>query len=170
MTFSESVTGFDVSDIAVTNGTASNVQGSGSTYTFDVTPTADGDVTVSIPAAAAQDLAGNDNTAAAARDRDVGPHQPDRGDQRHRRRRDHRYELRHLGRDWREGEHQRWLGLLEWHRLHRRSEQFFDATSSDNFATWSLAFAPGGPFTVHAQATDAAGNVGENTNNDVSVT
>ena len=50
LTFGEAVTGFDVSDINVTNGTASNVQGSGSTYTFDVTPTADGPVVVDVVA------------------------------------------------------------------------------------------------------------------------
>ena len=50
------------------------------------------------------------------------------------------------------------------------TEVFHATTSGDNFATWSLAFAAGGPFTVHARATDAAGNVGEITNNNVTVT
>jgi hypothetical protein len=62
-TFAASVTGFTLGDITVTNGTASNLQGSGTTYTFDVTPTADGDVEVSIAAGVAQDAVGNGNTA-----------------------------------------------------------------------------------------------------------
>ena len=170
VTFSESVTGFDVSDIAVTNGTASNVQGSGSTYTFDVTPTADGDVTVSIPAAAAQDLAGNDNTAAAPvtvtsdltnptvaiNDTAAGAITGTSSDT--------------SGVTGVKVSINNGSGFWNGTDFTGASEQFFDATSSDNFATWSLAFAPGGPFTVHAQATDAAGNVGESTNNNVSVT
>ncbi|GAB3584391.1 T9SS type A sorting domain-containing protein [Hymenobacter daeguensis] len=64
VTFSESVTGFVASDVAVTNGTLSGFSGSGSTYTFNITPAANGPVTVSVPANAAQDAAGNGNTAA----------------------------------------------------------------------------------------------------------
>src|SRR4029078_11913337 len=55
---------FVAGDIAVTNGTVSNFQGSGTTYTFTVTPTADGKVTVSIAAGVAHDTGGNANTAA----------------------------------------------------------------------------------------------------------
>jgi|GEM_PF-3004773 len=62
-TFSEAVTGFTAGDITVTNGTVQNFSGSGTTYTFEVVPTADGVVTVSIAANAAQDAAGNGNTA-----------------------------------------------------------------------------------------------------------
>ena len=62
--FSESVTGLELADIVVENGTASNLQGSGTTYTFDVAPTADGAVNVSIIANAASDAAGNGNPAA----------------------------------------------------------------------------------------------------------
>lgn len=65
-TFSESVTGFAVGDITATNGTISNFSGSGAVYTFDVTPTADGVVTVGVAANVAQDAAGNDNTAATS--------------------------------------------------------------------------------------------------------
>ena len=46
VTFSEPVTGFGTSGITVGNGTLSGFSGSGSTYTFNVTPTADGLVTV----------------------------------------------------------------------------------------------------------------------------
>ena len=64
ITFSEDVTGFDVSDIAVTNATLSGFTGTGSTYTVFVTPTADGAVTLDVAAAAALDVANNSNTAA----------------------------------------------------------------------------------------------------------
>jgi hypothetical protein len=62
-TFSEAVTGFTAGDITVTNGTVQNFSGSGTTYTFEVVPTADGVVMVSIAANVAQDAAGNGNTA-----------------------------------------------------------------------------------------------------------
>ncbi len=64
-TFSKSVTGFAVSDINVGNGTANNfVAVSETVYTFDITPSGEGTVTVDIPAGVAQDSAGNGNTAA----------------------------------------------------------------------------------------------------------
>jgi len=63
-TFSESVTGFDASDVTVGNGTLSSLSGSGATYTFTVTPATDGPVTVDVDAAAAADSAGNPSTAA----------------------------------------------------------------------------------------------------------
>jgi len=63
-TFSGTVTGFAANEITVTNGAISNfVASSGSVYTFDVTPTADGVVTVTIPADVAQDGLGNGNAA-----------------------------------------------------------------------------------------------------------
>ncbi|MEL7091704.1 MAG: Ig-like domain-containing protein, partial [Pseudomonadota bacterium] len=64
VTFSEDVTGFVVGDIVVSNGTASGFAGSGAVYTATITPTADGLVTVDVPAGAASDLVGNLNTAA----------------------------------------------------------------------------------------------------------
>lgn len=63
-TFSESVTGFELSDINITNGIASSLSGSGTTYTFTVTPSAQGLVTVAVGTGVAQDSAGNTNTAA----------------------------------------------------------------------------------------------------------
>lgn len=63
-TFSSSVTGFTSGEISVTNGTVSNFAGSGTTYTFDVTPSGQGALTVNIGAGVAQDSAGNNNTAA----------------------------------------------------------------------------------------------------------
>jgi uncharacterized protein (DUF2141 family) len=67
VTFSEPVTGFTAGSAVVANGAVSNFTGSGATYTFDVTPTAPGVVTVDVPAAAGRDAGGNDSTAAASR-------------------------------------------------------------------------------------------------------
>lgn len=64
-TFSEPVTGFELADLQITNGTASNGQMvSASVYTATITPAADGDVVIGIPAGAAQDAAGNTSIAA----------------------------------------------------------------------------------------------------------
>ncbi|MDP4210200.1 MAG: Ig-like domain-containing protein, partial [Bacteroidota bacterium] len=65
VTFSKSVTGFTLDDISVTNGTPGNFSGSGTTYTFGITPAGQGLITVNIAAGVAQDIAGNDNTAAS---------------------------------------------------------------------------------------------------------
>ena len=64
-TFSEPVAGFALDDVAVVNGVAGNLAGSGAVYTFDVTPTVLGEVTVDIAAGAAEDAQGNPSTAAA---------------------------------------------------------------------------------------------------------
>ena len=63
-TFSETVSGFAASDISVGNGSASNFSGSGDIYTADITPAADGAVTIDVGADAAEDAAGNGNSAA----------------------------------------------------------------------------------------------------------
>ena len=63
-TFSRPVSGFTVDDIIVANGTVSNFAGSGGAYTFDVTPSDIGEVTVNIAAGAAEDADGNGNPAA----------------------------------------------------------------------------------------------------------
>lgn len=64
--FSKNVTGFVIGDIVVVNGTKSNfVAVDGDTYTFDVTPTVDGNVTVDAAANIAQDAATNGNTASS---------------------------------------------------------------------------------------------------------
>jgi hypothetical protein len=67
VTFSENVTGFAAGDITVGNGTITGgtITGSGSTYTFTVTPSGNGLVTVNVPANVVQDQALNFNTAAA---------------------------------------------------------------------------------------------------------
>ncbi|MGE7485125.1 beta strand repeat-containing protein, partial [Pedobacter suwonensis] len=65
VTFSESITGFIAGDLTVGNATISGFSGSGTTYTFNATPTANGAVTISVLANVAQDAAGNGNTAAS---------------------------------------------------------------------------------------------------------
>ncbi|MBG8552196.1 Ig-like domain-containing protein [Hymenobacter guriensis] len=63
-TFSESVTGFVAGDLTVTNGTVSGFAGSGTTYTFLVTPTTPGTATtVTVAGNSVQDAAGNGNSA-----------------------------------------------------------------------------------------------------------
>ncbi len=62
--FSESVTAFTADDIAVINCTKDMLSGSGSAYAINITPTADGLVTVNVAVNAAQDAAGNGNIAA----------------------------------------------------------------------------------------------------------
>ena len=61
--FSEAVTGLTANEIAVTNGTGSNLAGTGASYTLDIEPNAnlEGDVTVRVPANAALDAADNGN-------------------------------------------------------------------------------------------------------------
>ena len=65
--WSESVTGFAVGDLTVTNGTAANFAGSGAAYTVDITPVADteGTVTVAVAADAVVDSASAANTASS---------------------------------------------------------------------------------------------------------
>ncbi|KOF01761.1 hypothetical protein OB69_15550 [Roseivirga seohaensis subsp. aquiponti] len=66
-TFSEDVSGFDVNDISVTNGTAGSFSAtSASVYTAKITPSADGQVTVGVAANKTTDIAGNNNTAATS--------------------------------------------------------------------------------------------------------
>lgn len=65
-TFSEAVTGFDVADIAVANGSAGNITVlNATTYTTQVTPGADGEVSIKVAANKAFDAAGNGNEASA---------------------------------------------------------------------------------------------------------
>ncbi|MEJ8757037.1 Ig-like domain-containing protein [Pontibacter sp. H259] len=64
ITISEAVTGFDVSDLAVTNGTASTLKSESATkFTVVITPAGQGEVTVSIAADKMQDGAKNGNEA-----------------------------------------------------------------------------------------------------------
>ena len=62
--FAESVSGLSAAGITVTNGSKGSLTGSGSgPYTLPVTPSGQGSVTCQVTAAAAQDAAGNGNTA-----------------------------------------------------------------------------------------------------------
>src|SRR5207302_5280439 len=63
VTFSETVTGFDATDLTLTNATASNFMGSGAGYSFDLVPSGQGAVSVSVAANKAVDAANNGNTA-----------------------------------------------------------------------------------------------------------
>jgi hypothetical protein len=65
VTFSESVTGFTAGDITASNSVVSNFAGSGASYAFNLSPSANGLVTADIAAGVAQDSAGNGNTIAA---------------------------------------------------------------------------------------------------------
>lgn len=68
VTFSEPVTGFDATDMGVTNGTVTNFTAiSPSEFTFAVIPAADGAITVSVPGNVAFDATGLGNTAAVPR-------------------------------------------------------------------------------------------------------
>jgi hypothetical protein len=69
ISFSESTNDFDVNDITVTNGTLSNFSGSGTSYTVDVQPIAEGIVEVSVAGEVAHDIAGNGNVASATMSR-----------------------------------------------------------------------------------------------------
>lgn len=63
--FSEEITGFELADITVANGSASDLVTSDNiSFTADITPDGSGDITLDILAGAAQDLSGNDNIAA----------------------------------------------------------------------------------------------------------
>lgn len=63
VTFSEDVTGFDASDVIVTNATVGSVTGGPAVYTVALTPNGQGNVTANIPAGAAQDSGMNLSTA-----------------------------------------------------------------------------------------------------------
>ncbi len=68
VTFSETTTGLEESEITVTNGTVKAgtlaTTDAGITYAVTITPTAAGDITISLAAGVAQDGTANDNTAA----------------------------------------------------------------------------------------------------------
>jgi hypothetical protein len=66
ITFSESVIGFDATDVVVggVGGTVSNMSAGPTSYTFDVTPSSEGAFTVDVAASAATDAAGNTSGAA----------------------------------------------------------------------------------------------------------
>jgi len=61
--FDNDVTGFVSGDVTLGNASISNFAGSGSDYTFDVTPSADGNVTVDIASGVAKDSSNVNNIA-----------------------------------------------------------------------------------------------------------
>lgn len=63
--FSAPVSGFALEDITVTNGTASDLSGSGATYQFTVVPAGQGFVIIRIPAMVAHAATGDGNTGSA---------------------------------------------------------------------------------------------------------
>lgn len=68
-TFGETVTGFDATDVTVTNGSKGTFSGSGATYTLQITPTASTapqSLAVSVGADAAVGAYGNGNVATSA--------------------------------------------------------------------------------------------------------
>ena len=64
VTFNESVTGFETSDLVISGGTASNLTGSGANYTFDLVPATSGLIRINIPSSVVVDNVGNGNLAA----------------------------------------------------------------------------------------------------------
>ncbi len=66
VTFNEAVNNFVSSDVTVTDGTITGFTATNATtYTFDVTPTAAGTITVSVAASLVTDAAGNENAASS---------------------------------------------------------------------------------------------------------
>jgi hypothetical protein len=62
--FSESVTGFEGSDLVITGGILQGFSGANAEYTFAILPSSDGPVTINVAAGVATDSAGNGNVAA----------------------------------------------------------------------------------------------------------
>jgi hypothetical protein len=162
VTFTESVSGFTVAGITVTNGSASNFSAvNGTTYTFDVTPLGDGVVTVMVTAGVATDAAGNANTSVMfSITSDVTPPTGT---------------ISGTGTGAITGTAMDNMtgvtnvavsifnGVAYWDGTGFNSATpiFFNATTSNNFLAWSIAFGQTGTFTVTAQITDGAGNVAE---------
>jgi hypothetical protein len=61
--FSEAVIGFAATDIVVNNGSVTRLTGSGASYGARISSAGTGDVSLSVPAGAAEDAAGNESTA-----------------------------------------------------------------------------------------------------------
>jgi hypothetical protein len=63
VTLSESVTSFDINDLATVNSTVADFEGSGGTYSFRLVPQADGPFEVRVDTAVFTDAVGNPSTA-----------------------------------------------------------------------------------------------------------
>ncbi|VTR92298.1 Uncharacterized protein OS=Arthrospira sp. GN=ARTHRO_11612 PE=4 SV=1: SWM_repeat: Big_3_4: Big_3_2: Big_3_2 [Gemmata massiliana] len=166
ITFSEDVTDFTTDDVTVTNGTKSNFQTvtAGRVFTIDVTPTAEGTVAVSVPAGAAVDASGNQNTTnqfsfvydttppavtvdAASTGEVTGTSSDTAGASGVQ-----KVEISILDAN---GTGMYYSGSA----FDSATEVFLLATTTDGFATWSYALTAPGTYTVNAKATDNAGNV-----------
>jgi hypothetical protein len=66
LTFTEPVSGLTAGDFTVVSGTVSSLIGSGTSWSVTVAPTAQGTITLTLPAGSAQDAAGNGNTLTSA--------------------------------------------------------------------------------------------------------
>lgn len=64
ITWSETVTGFTLEDLAITGATVTGFSGSGASYTAEVSPAADGVVSVTVASGGATDASGNTSTEA----------------------------------------------------------------------------------------------------------
>ncbi|NVK82999.1 MAG: putative Ig domain-containing protein, partial [Cytophagia bacterium] len=62
ITFNEEITGLTIDDLSATNSVLSNFTGSGTTYTVLMTASADGEMTLTVPANVTADGLGNKNT------------------------------------------------------------------------------------------------------------
>ncbi len=176
VTFNEDVTGLVGGALNATNGTIGTIASvNAHTFTVEVTPAADGPVTLTVLTGQVTDLVGNASTAdftgAITSDRTnptaaVNTTSATAG------------VITGTASDTSGAtgitkvEVSIFNGTNFWNgtAFASATEQLFNATSSDNFATWSLAFTTPGTYTVHAIATDTANNTGENTNNAVVVT
>lgn len=61
VTFAKAVTGFTASDLVLVNGTVTGFSGTGDSYSFNLVPSADGTVSVQVPAGVAQDAFNTEN-------------------------------------------------------------------------------------------------------------
>jgi len=61
LVFDENINGLTTNDFDITNGTISNLSGTGSTFDFNVNPTSEGEVIIYLPANRVTDDAGNGN-------------------------------------------------------------------------------------------------------------
>ena len=158
--FSADVTGFDAGDVTVNNGTVSNfTASSANTYTFDVTPAADGPVTVDVAANAAVDSTNVGNSAATTLTV-ISDTQPPTGSISATAAgaitgtsTDATSSVTNVEVSIFDGTNY-WDGTA----FSSSSEVFQEATTSDNFADWSYAFATPGSYSVRARLTDAAVN------------
>jgi hypothetical protein len=160
VTFTEAVSGFQLSDIQVTNGTAQNLSGSGSSYTFEVDPASDGPIVIDIPAGAATGNLSNVPTSAATfiitSDRTAptvtintsGSHISGTASDSN--------TITQVKLSISNGTNY-WDGT----GFNSSTEVFHTASGTNNWSYLSLL--PQGTYTVHARAYDNAGNVGDAT-------